>query len=107
MEEQAALVRANVVFINVSVDLPYALKRFFDAENVLYARMLSDHRETSFGKDWGVLIKEIRLLTRALFIVDEENKIRYVQVSRGDLFSQSLDYGDISRAMKELGLIEE
>lgn len=107
MEEQAALVRANVVFVNVSVDLPYALKRFADAENVLYTRMLSDHMETRFGRDWGVLLKEIRLLSRALFIVDEGGRVRYAQVNRGDLFSQSLDYEDISLALKELGLIEE
>lgn len=96
-----------MAFVNVSVDLPYALKRFADAEGILYTRMLSDYRETAFGKDWGVLIQEMRLLTRALFIVDEEDRIRYVQVSRGDLFSQSLDYADVARGMKELGLIEE
>jgi thiol peroxidase len=90
--------------VNVSVDLPYALKRYSEEKKIENVVFLSDHLDGSFGEDWGVLLEEIRLLARGFFIVDEEGIIRYVQVSHDDLFSKSLDYDDITMSLDELGL---
>ena len=73
--------RAQVCVI--SADLPFAQKRFCGAENIENLQTLSDHREASFGHAYGVLIKDgplARVLARALFVVDPNNTIRYVQV---------------------------
>lgn len=64
----------------ISMDLPFAQKRFCGAENIGNIQSLSDHREASFGRAYGVLIKELRLLARALFLVDPRDTIRYVQI---------------------------
>src|SRR5437867_3815797 len=67
----------------ISADLPFAQKRFCGAENIENIQTLSDHREVSFGRDYGVLIKGgplDRVLARALFVVDPKNTIRYVQI---------------------------
>ncbi len=101
---QAGDLKENVVIINVSVDLPYALKRYREEKAIENAVFLSDHLNGSFGKDWGVLLEEIRLLARGLFIVDENDIIRYTQVSHDDLFSKSLNYEEISMALDELKL---
>src|SRR5207244_10860618 len=63
-----------------SVDLPFAQKRLCGSENISNIQTLSDHREASFGRAYGVLIKELRLLARALFVVDASDTIRYVQI---------------------------
>lgn len=104
LASQAGDLKENVVLINVSVDLPYALKRYREEKAIENAVFLSDHLNVSFGKDWGVLLEEIRLLARGLFIVDENEIICYTQVSHDDLFSKSLNYEDISMALDELKL---
>ncbi len=63
----------------VSVDLPFAQKRWCAAEGVTQLRTGSDHRETSFGLAYGVLIKEIRLLARAAFVVNGAGELTYVE----------------------------
>lgn len=64
----------------ISMDLPFAQKRFCGSEGIGNIQSLSDHRDASFGRAYGVLIKELRLLARALFVVDAGNTIRYVQI---------------------------
>jgi thiol peroxidase len=68
-----------IQFYTVSADLPFAQKRWCGAEGV-NAVTLSDHRQLSFAQNYGVLIKELRLLTRAVFIVDATDKIAYVEI---------------------------
>jgi thioredoxin-dependent peroxiredoxin len=63
----------------VSMDLPFAQDRWCTLSKVDSFYMLSDHRDASFGKAYGVLIKDLRLLSRAVFIVDEGNILRYVE----------------------------
>ena len=70
---------ANVQFYTVSADLPFAQKRWCTAENVAVTT-LSDHRKLSFGEHYGVLIKDLRFLARAIFVVDASDKITYVQI---------------------------
>lgn len=69
----------NVQVLTVSMDLPFAQARWCSAEGVENLDMLSDHREASFGKNYGVLIEELRLLARSIFVVDGNNKVTYVE----------------------------
>lgn len=78
--EEAAKQPGDVVVINVSMDLPFAIKRFCATEDIDRVETLSDHRDASFGNAFGVLMKELRLLARSLFVVDRENVVRYIQI---------------------------
>ena len=78
--EDAAKQPKDVAVLNVSMDLPFAIKRFCATAGIDRAMALSDHREASFGTAYGVLMKELRLLARSVFIIDPENVIRYVQI---------------------------
>ena len=76
-EEAAKL--PNVEILTISVDLPFAQKRWCGAAGISRVRVLSDHKDASFGKAYGVLIKELRLLSRSIFIVDSTGTVRYVE----------------------------
>jgi thioredoxin-dependent peroxiredoxin len=78
--EEASSLPSDVAVINISMDLPFAIRRFCVAGGIDSVRVLSDHREASFGNGWGVLISELRLLARAVFVVDRENILRYVEI---------------------------
>ncbi|RSD27728.1 thiol peroxidase [Mesobacillus subterraneus] len=69
----------NVKILTVSVDLPFAQKRWCGAAGIETVQTLSDHRELSFGEAYGVAIKELRLLARAVFVVDSSDKVTYVE----------------------------
>lgn len=69
----------NVQTLTISMDLPFAQSRWCSAEGVQNLDMLSDHREADFGKKYGVLMEELRLLARSIFVVNEDNKITYVE----------------------------
>lgn len=76
-EEAAKL--EGVDIYTVSVDLPFAQKRFCNSFAVDNLKMLSDHRTTSFGEAYGTLIKELRILSRAIFVVGPDDKLKYVE----------------------------
>lgn len=63
----------------VSCDLPFGLKRWCGAAGVENARLYSDHREVSFGRAFGTLMKELRILARAVFVTDKHGVVRYVE----------------------------
>lgn len=69
----------NVHILTISMDLPFAQGRWCSAHGIENIDTLSDHRDAEFGEKYGVLIKELRLLTRAVFVLDPNNKITYVQ----------------------------
>src|SRR5689334_5018391 len=69
----------NVKIYTFSMDLPFAQKRWCGAFGVDNVKMVSDHRDGSFGEAYGAMIKDLRILSRAIFVVDPENKIRYVE----------------------------
>jgi thioredoxin-dependent peroxiredoxin len=77
--QEAANLNENCVILTVSLDLPFAQKRWCGAADINAVQVLSDYRERSFGQNYGVLIKELLLLTRAIFIVDGDDTIIYVQ----------------------------
>ncbi len=77
--EEAANLGDNVVIYTVSVDLPFAQKRWCGAAGIDAVQTVSDHRDLSFGEAYGVYIKELRLLARAVFVVDAAGKVTYVE----------------------------
>jgi thiol peroxidase len=76
-EEAAQMPGVDIV--TVSMDLPFAQKRWCGAFGVDRIKMLSDHRSGSFGEAYGTLIKDLRIESRAIFVLDKENIIRYVE----------------------------
>lgn len=77
---EAALLGAGVTVLVISMDLPFAQKRFCAAAEADHVIMLSDHRDASFGINWGVLIKDLRLLARSVFVVDKKGVVAYAEV---------------------------
>jgi thiol peroxidase len=78
--EEAAALGEDVVILTISMDLPFAQKRWCAAANIDKVQTLSDHRSASFGTAFGVLIKELRLLARAVFVIDKAETIKYMQL---------------------------
>ena len=76
-EEAAKL--PDVEILTVSMDLPFAQKRWCGAFGVDKVKMLSDHRDASFGSNYGTLIKDMRIESRAIFVIDQKNKIRHAE----------------------------
>lgn len=77
--EDAGKFGPDVVILTISMDLPFAQKRWCGQAGVERVTTLSDYREASFGLTFGVLIKELKLLARQVFIVDRDGIVRYVQ----------------------------
>src|SRR5699024_12511111 len=69
----------NVQVLTISMDLSFAQGRWCAVECVKNLDLLSYHRDADFGKKYGTLIKELRLNTRAVFVVDADNKVQYVE----------------------------
>ena len=66
--------------LTVSLDLPFAMNRFCGAEDIKAMRSGSDYMDRAFGKNWGVLIEELKILARAVFVLDAQGVVRYAQV---------------------------
>jgi thioredoxin-dependent peroxiredoxin len=77
--EDTAAKLPDLSILSVSMDLPFAQKRWCGTFGIDHVKMLSDHRTGSFGEQYGTLIKELRIESRAIFVVDKQNKIRYVE----------------------------
>ncbi len=98
--ERAVKLGDDVAVWVISMDLPFAQKRWCGAAGADAVKTLSDHRDASFGKAFGVLIKELRLLARAVFVLDKEGVIRYVQIVKE--VADEPDYDAALKATKEL-----
>jgi thiol peroxidase len=95
-EEKAGQFK-DVMIYTISMDLPFAQARYCGAKNIKNLHTLSDHRDASFGKAYGVLIKEFRLHARAIFIIDKDNTIRYVEYVK-----EVASHPDYDKAIAEL-----
>src|SRR5690242_15406336 len=84
----------DVDIITVSMDLPFAQKRWCGAFGVDKVKMLSDHKDGSFGSQYGTLIKELRIESRAIFVIDRDNKIRHVEYVK-----EVADFPDYEKAL--------
>lgn len=89
--------KSSVELFTISMDLPFAQKRWCGAAEAKNVKTFSDWREASFGKAWGVLIKELHLLARAVFIADKTGTIRYVQY-----VNEVTDHPDYEKALAEV-----
>jgi len=77
--QEASSLGDSVVVLTISMDLPFAQKRWCGSAGVNRVQTLSDHRDSSFGLSYGTLIKELRLESRAIFVVDANDIIRYLE----------------------------
>ena len=77
--EEATATLNGVDIFTISMDLPFAQKRWCSSFGVDKVKMLSDHRTGSFGENYGTLIKELRIESRAIFVVDKDNKLKHVE----------------------------
>lgn len=98
--EEAAKLGENVAVLNISVDLPFAIKRFCNAAGIDKVETLSDYKDVSFGENYGVLIKELRLLARSVFIIDDKDIIRYIEI-----VPEVTNEPDYDKALSKLGKI--
>ncbi|MCM8818809.1 MAG: thiol peroxidase [Candidatus Omnitrophica bacterium] len=78
--EKAVDLPEEIVVINISMDLPFAISRFCSTAGIDKIKVYSDHKYASFGLSYGLLIKELRLLTRAIIVVDSSDIIRYIEI---------------------------
>jgi len=92
-EEAAKL--SNIDIYTISMDLPFAQKRWCGAFGVDNLKMLSDHKSASFGENYGTLIKELRIESRAIFVVDKDNQIRHAEY-----VTEVADHPDYESALK-------
>jgi len=97
---EAAKLGPDVVILTVSMDLPFAQKRWCGAAGVDKVITVSDHRDASFGTAYGVLIKDVRLLARAVFVVDRQGVIRYIHLVKET--GSEPDYAPVLQAVKGL-----
>ena len=98
--QEAAGLPENVVVLTISLDLPFAQKRWCGAAGIDRVITLSDYRERSFGQQYGVLIKELMLLARCIFVVDAQGTIRYIQ--QVPEVTSEPDYAAVIAAVKAL-----
>ncbi|MBL7203103.1 MAG: thiol peroxidase [Desulfobacteraceae bacterium] len=98
--EEAGKLGADVRILTVSMDLPFAQKRWCGAAGVDKVVTLSDHREASFGNAYGVLIRELRLLARAVFVLDREGTVQYIQIVKE--VTDEPDYDAVLEAVSNL-----
>jgi len=97
---EAASLPRDVVVLNLSMDLPFAISRFCTAAGIDRVKALSDHRDASFGGSYGVLIKELRLLARSIFILDKDNIVRYREI-----VPEQSQHPDYDKALNALNMI--
>jgi len=98
--QMATKLSSDVNILTISMDLPFAQKRWCGAAGVDKVVTLSDHRQAQFGNAYGVLIQELRLLARAVFVVDRKGVIQHIQLVRE--IAEEPDYEAVLKALNEL-----
>ncbi|MDD5561544.1 MAG: thiol peroxidase [Candidatus Omnitrophica bacterium] len=98
--KQAAGLSPDVVVIGVSKDLPFAQARFCSVNEIKNEVVLSDYRFSSFGLNYGFLIKELNLLARGTLIIDKNRRIRYIQLV--DEITHSVDFNEVFNKLQSL-----
>jgi thiol peroxidase len=88
---------SGLAVLGISKDLPFAQKRFCGENNINNLTLLSDYKYSSFGINYGLLVKEMNLLARSIFILDKNNTVRYVQIVK-----ELTDAPDYEDALKNL-----
>jgi thiol peroxidase len=96
--DEAGKLGTDIQVLTISMDLPFAQKRWCGAAGVDRVTTLSDHRDASFGTAYGVLIKELRLLARAVFVIDGKGVIRHIELVNE--LTEEPDYDAVLNAVK-------
>ncbi|PLT27830.1 thiol peroxidase [Peribacillus deserti] len=91
----------NVNILTVSVDLPFAQKRWCGANGIENVQTLSDHRDLSFGEAYGVAIQELRLLARAVFVINSSDEVTYVEY-----VSEATNHPDYEAAIEAVKAVQ-
>jgi thioredoxin-dependent peroxiredoxin len=97
---EAIKLGSDVAVITISMDLPFAQARWCGATGSKQIKTLSDYRNADFGKAYGVLLKDLRLLTRAIFVVDAKGVLRYKQIVSE--ITTEPNYNEVLEAIKKL-----
>lgn len=95
--EKAASLGKDIAVLNVTMDLPFTLKKFCGTAGITNAVALSDYRYASFGNNYGVLMKGLRILGRSVFIIDGNDNLAYVEI-----VPEATNNVDFDRALKAL-----
>ncbi|MFO7577735.1 MAG: thiol peroxidase [Pelovirga sp.] len=98
--QDAAALPDSVIVYTISVDLPFAQKRWCGNAGIDKVKTLSDYQDRSFGLNYGVLLRDLKLLARAVFVIDAEDKIAYVELVPE--VTAEPDYNAALEAVKEL-----
>lgn len=98
--EEAAKLPSNISLLTISNDLPFAQKRFCKVEGVDQIKVLSDSVWRNFGENYGLIIKDMGLLTRAIFIIDNKGVIKYKELVAN--ISQHPDYESALNAVRTI-----
>jgi thiol peroxidase len=77
--EEAGALKDDVIVVTVSADLPFAQKRFCGSEGIENSFIISDYRNMDFGKKYGFLIEDLRILSRGVIVLDRENIVRHIE----------------------------
>lgn len=92
----------NTVTITLTMDLPFALGRYCANKDIDTAITLSDHKDASFGKNYGFLIEELRLLNRGIVIIDKDNIVKHVEY-----VTENTNHPDYDKALEIIKSIED
>jgi thiol peroxidase len=98
-EALGALV-GSINAVTVSEDLPFAQNRFCGAENIKSMRVASDYQDRNFGRNWGLLIDELKLLARSIYVLDSQGKVVYSELVPE--VAQEPNYDAALKALKEV-----
>lgn len=98
--QQATGFSSDVIVLGISKDLPFAQKRFCAANNINNAIILSDYKFSSFGINYGLLVREMNLLARAVIILDKNDVIRYIQIVKE--LTNATDYKEVLENLAEV-----
>ncbi len=96
--EEAAKIE-NLTVLSISVDLPFALKKYCATKGIENIKVLSDHKELDFGLKYGFVIEELRLLARGIVIIDQNDIVRHVEYVPN--VSDHPDYDKVLSVIKE------
>lgn len=96
--EQLGALGDRINALTISLDLPFAQNRFCGNENVKVMRTVSDYQDRTFGRNWGMLIDELKILARGVFVLDKDGKLVYSQLVKE--VAEEPDYGSAVQALK-------
>ena len=98
--EQLGTYGDRINALTVSLDLPFAQNRFCGAENIKNLKSASDYQDRSFGRNWGMLIDELKILARGTFVLDKDGKVVYAQQVKE--VAEEPNYDDALKALNQL-----